>query len=144
MKIDKFIVNVSAIISLGDTVLLMKRSMKEDKHPGLWGIPGGKIELRDGSVESALKREVKEEVGIEIKNIALFESHMKVNSDGDKKLYLVFTADYLTGTPTVSAEAEIIEWKRMNQLPDVDLFTPNTFALISDFFKRKEGKANGS
>ena len=37
---------------------------------GYWSIPGGKIEFRE-SIEDALKREIKEELGVDVKVISL-------------------------------------------------------------------------
>ena len=48
-------VNVSTIIfNKKDQVLLGKRSMSEDVYPGLWCVPGGKIDVEpceDAAIE---------------------------------------------------------------------------------------------
>lgn len=78
-----FNVAVTAIIlNSDDQVLLVKRSLSEKKWPGKWTVPGGKVETTDflgtptpinnqwyDVLENAVRREVKEEVGMHIKGI---------------------------------------------------------------------------
>lgn len=46
--------------------LILKRSMKEIQQPGMWTIPGGKVERGDTIMETVIK-EIKEETGLETK-----------------------------------------------------------------------------
>ncbi|HKK53958.1 MAG TPA: NUDIX domain-containing protein [Patescibacteria group bacterium] len=57
--------NVSALVLCGDKLLLTKRSLSEDFLPGVWEMPGGKLEKDENDIQ-ALKRELLEETGIEI------------------------------------------------------------------------------
>lgn len=59
-------IGVSAFISRDDKVLLLKRSESEKAFPDFWELPGGKVEFGE-TPEDALKRELLEEAGIEIK-----------------------------------------------------------------------------
>ena len=59
---DKFPVSVKAIIIDDNKVLCLKNERNE------WDFAGGKINFNEG-VEESLKREVKEEVNLEIKNL---------------------------------------------------------------------------
>jgi len=65
----KHIIAVTAIIknSLGDKFLIIKRSKDEIAFPGKWSFPGGKLEKGE-SIFQALKREVLEEVGLDIED----------------------------------------------------------------------------
>jgi len=56
---------VAAVILLGDFILLHQRK-KGDALEGTWEFPGGKVEKGETPAE-ALTREIKEELGIEIK-----------------------------------------------------------------------------
>ncbi len=47
-------------------ILLGKRSKKMPMFPSMWGLPGGIINYKE-SLEDAAKREVKEEIGVEVK-----------------------------------------------------------------------------
>jgi nucleoside triphosphatase len=49
----------------GDKCLIVKRSPDETAFPGKWAFVGGKLE-RGEKLEDTLRREVKEEVGLEV------------------------------------------------------------------------------
>lgn len=46
-------------------VLLVRKSLKDPDQPGRWEVPGGRMQFGEG-VDEQLKREVREEVGLEI------------------------------------------------------------------------------
>ncbi len=60
---------VGAIIRRGDTILLAKRDHEPFK--GTWCIPGGHIEFGEHP-EDAVRREVKEETGLDLVNAKFF------------------------------------------------------------------------
>ncbi len=69
-KIEKVPIKVAiAIIEKGEKIFIQKRPSK-GLMGGLWEFPGGKVEKE--TVKEALKREIKEEIGIEISNIKPF------------------------------------------------------------------------
>ena len=52
---------VAAIIRRADKILITRRF--DDVHlPGYWEFPGGKVEMNE-SLDSALEREIREELG---------------------------------------------------------------------------------
>ena len=59
---------VAAVILHRNKILLLQRSIKEKTLPGLWELPSGRRENFESSVR-ALKREVKEETGLNIEVI---------------------------------------------------------------------------
>ncbi|MBI2672460.1 NUDIX domain-containing protein [Candidatus Woesearchaeota archaeon] len=77
-------VTATAIIIKDGKFLITKRSPNEKAFPNLWTVPGGKLEQKDyinkqkdtkdcwyNAIENLLKREVKEETNLEIKNIKI-------------------------------------------------------------------------
>ena len=74
------IIVVGVIQNARDQVLICKMPSKRGVFPGQWGLPGGGIEEGE-SAEIALRRELREEVGLEVSEIqALFfsdESYLK-------------------------------------------------------------------
>lgn len=127
MKYD-FQVVVSVIITnKNNQVLLAKRADDEDVYPGLWGIPGGKIDETDPSIEAGLSREVMEEVGITISDITLLQNNVKRGETN--KLYMVFTATHAEGIPTAKEEVVDVAWVEPSDI-DREVLTPFTYELI--------------
>lgn len=62
---------VAAILKTNKKVLIGKR-MKGDSNAGKWEFPGGKIDA-DESPENALRREIKEELGFELRDFSFFD-----------------------------------------------------------------------
>lgn len=86
---------VTGIIVKDGKFLITKRAEWEKAFPGKWTVPGGKLEaldyaLRDKDTshhwynvfENLLKKEIKEEVGLEIENIGYVTSMVYVRPDG--------------------------------------------------------------
>ena len=55
----------AAVITQGELVLIAQRP-PNGLLGGLWEFPGGKLELQDANLEDCLKREIREELGLEI------------------------------------------------------------------------------
>ena len=73
---------VKAVIYLDDKLLLQLRDQKQDIfYPGVWGLFGGGMDVGEKPID-ALKRELLEEIGFEIKSAKLLFSwnHDKYNS----------------------------------------------------------------
>ena len=66
-------------------MLLVRRSDSEDHLPGVWSLPGGKVERGascDDILERALAREIREEVGVSVTEITYLESKLFYIGDG--------------------------------------------------------------
>lgn len=127
-----FQVNSSVIIlNSKNQVLLAKRSKTEDVYPGLWCIPGGKLENTDSCLEEGLRREVKEEIGIEISDIILIKDDTNCKPDVNK-LYLIFSAKHSSGNPQSLDSTEEVAWFDAENLPAENEFTPCTRNIILD------------
>lgn len=61
----------AAVIRKNDTVLLTRRPT-ESRHAGMWEFPGGKLD-RNESPQTCLRRELREELGIEADVGDIFE-----------------------------------------------------------------------
>ncbi len=75
MKINKKIVQkivvAAVIVNKKNKVLILQRNKDEDIFPNMWELPSGKREFLESS-ETCLKKEVKEETGLEIEIIIPF------------------------------------------------------------------------
>ena len=61
----KFVIGVGGALFKDGKLLVLKRNHDKKFMPGMWEIPGGKIEFQENP-ETALKREFIEETGLEI------------------------------------------------------------------------------
>ncbi len=95
---------------------------------GLWEFSGGKIEANE-TAEHALKRELKEELGIDIVHATpLITIHHQYP---DKAVQLqVFTVDHFTGEPH-SAENQPIQWVKPSDLKNYDFPAANQAIIIA-------------
>jgi len=60
-------ITVKGIIRRGDgKILIVKRSADDDHQPGVWETVGGGVE-KDATPQAALKKEIMEETGLEVK-----------------------------------------------------------------------------
>lgn len=99
-------VRKAVLVNDEDKVLILKSSDKNEKHAGEWDLPGGHIHEGEGDIEG-LKREVKEETGLDI------ASPEMVLDDGRKKYYK--TREY-SGTIEISDEHTEYEWVTIEEL----------------------------
>jgi len=85
---------VTGILVKDNKFLIAKRADWEKAFPGKWTVPGGKLEVLDyvlrnkdttqhwyNVLEDTLRRECKEEVGLDIKNIGYVTSMVYIRSD---------------------------------------------------------------
>lgn len=116
---DKPMVGVGALIRKDGRILLVKRRFEPGK--GLWSIPGGLVELGE-PVEEAVKREVKEETGIEIELDGLLDVIDNIIRDEDGKIrFHYILIDYLahpTGGALNHSSREVIDlrWVKIDEL----------------------------
>lgn len=54
---------VNALLMRKGTILMARRSLQREAYPGTWSFPGGHVE-KDETLEAALIREVREEIGV--------------------------------------------------------------------------------
>jgi len=90
---------VSAIIQNKNNDILI---LKHEKF-GFWTVPMGKVDKSDSSLEMALKREVREEVGVFIKNYVDLGSFLKQYERQGKIVNVVnhvYSVVSYNGTPT--------------------------------------------
>ena len=88
-------------------VLLCHRSADRAWYPNVWDLPGGQLEAGERP-ESALVRELREELGIVVAEPATPEFTRLVTSDFDMKVWIVTEWE---GTPVNGPHASTIGWR---------------------------------
>ncbi|RLF60873.1 MAG: ADP-ribose pyrophosphatase [Thermoplasmata archaeon] len=108
---------VDGIIREDKKVLLIKR--KKEPFRNMWALPGGFVEYGE-RVEDAVKREVKEETGLDVKIKRLFG----VYSDPDRDprghtVSIVFVLEIVGGDLRGGDDASDARFFPLNSLPDL-------------------------
>lgn len=113
-------VGVGAVIwNAQGEVLLIKRA--RPPRQGEWSIPGGKVEMGE-SLHAALKREVREETGLEIE-IVDFVDVVELEEQGHRFVLNDFTARYVSGEARASSDAKEVRWAARAELERYGLWS---------------------
>ena len=105
---------VVCLLEDGDKILLQDR-VKTDWHG--YALPGGHVE-KDESFLDAVKREMKEETGLEIRNPRLV-GLKQFPIDNGRYLVVLFKATEWSGELASSEEGKM-EWVEYARLPELD------------------------
>jgi ADP-ribose pyrophosphatase YjhB (NUDIX family) len=104
---DSPMIGVGAVVFLEDAVILVRRNKEPGK--GRWSLPGGLVELGE-SLEEALKREIMEELSVEVSVKGLLDIFERVVRDDERRIvYHYVVVDYWTevisGSPVAGSDA---------------------------------------
>ena len=116
-----FIVNVEGAIYKNEKWLLIRRSEKEEHAGGVLSLVGGKVEEEGTSsdiLERTLKREITEEVGIEVSNLRYVNSSSFVTDSGINVVDIVFLCDHESGVAFAKSPDEVddVIWMTTQQI----------------------------
>ena len=115
---------VCAVIIKNDNVLCCKRV--KGKFKNYFEFPGGKVEINEDNI-SALLREVKEELGIDVKVRNLIDVISHSYEDIDVDLYF-YRCELIDEEPQF-IEYEVMKWLNILDL-DSKLFLPGNKEII--------------
>ncbi len=131
----KYRVIVAAVIEKDGSFLFGKKAAGVGPFPDKWLILGGGVDLDKETLEEGLKREIREEAGIEITNIqrvAFYDEVHEKNGEEIYHIFLNFTAEYLSGEARPGDDIEELRWVKK---ADLENFT-NTAAVTTAFLKK--------
>jgi 8-oxo-dGTP diphosphatase len=110
-------------------VLLVRRA--HPPYAGLWSLPGGKIDAGE-TAKDAVRRELKEETGIEIEIEGVIDTVKIAPGEGDGTAAYRLTVFYgrpVGGSLKVGGDAEAAEWVHLDDVEELAI-TPGTVDLI--------------
>src|SRR5512135_575619 len=121
------IIVVAVIQNSAGEYLICKKPARRGVFPGQWAIPGGGIEPGERMVD-ALRREVREEVGLEVEAVRpLFfkdGEHPKLFADGSQQviymIFLLFSCLARSNEVHLGEEFEEFAWVKSEALSKYD------------------------
>lgn len=133
MRLSKYPVpSVGALIFRDGKLLIIRRG--NPPYAGYWSIPGGKVKWGE-SLEKALKREIREELSVEIEIEKLAGIVESIYREGDEVKYHYIIIDYfcriVSGEPVASDDALELRWVSIEELSKLDV-TPTLLKLLRD------------
>src|SRR3989344_3141311 len=125
---------VTGILIRDGKYLIAKRAEWEKAFPGKWTVPGGKLEVLDYTLrkrdagelwynifEDCVKRECKEEVGLEIENIGYVTSMVYIRPDNAPCVVVSLYANPKEGEIKLCNALTDFKWVNLNEAKNYDL-----------------------
>lgn len=118
------------------TYLITKRALHKKSHPGKWTIPGGGLSIDDyintpqsehgenlwyGVLESSLKREMKEEVNLDVGKLELLTDMAFIRPDAIPVICFSYFTPYISGEVTLDDESTEFAWVSAEEAKSYDL-----------------------
>jgi ADP-ribose pyrophosphatase YjhB (NUDIX family) len=133
---------VGAVVIHEGLVLLVRRGHEPMK--GQWSLPGGALEVGETLLQG-VRREVREETGLEVAPVALIEIVDRISRDAEGRVQFHYVLmDYLCrmtgGELCCATDAVDVRWARRDELDEVADFT---VAVIEKGFSL-HARASGS
>ena len=121
VAVKAFIVNDS------NELLLVKRSNDDDYKPGVWELPGGKVDIAEDP-NKAIIRETKEETGLAIKVVSpLNIQHFKIEKEKFWITMIIYLCKSKGKKVKLSGEHSEYKWVNINDAK----------TSIAPFFKKE-------
>ncbi len=130
----KFIIVATAIIVKDNKFLITKRSLDEKYYPGMWTVPGGKLDDEDylsikknsanlyyNVLENTMIREVKEEVNLEVKDIDFVTSIVFEREGGTPTMIISLSCTYKSGAVKLDKDSIDYKWVTLDEAKNYDL-----------------------
>lgn len=104
-----------------------------------WEIPGGRINKGETNLIEALKREIAEELAVEIEPGEIYNVSLFTKPSGEQALAIVYQCELLSPLEAIKPrEGEIKEWKLFTkeELAKLDNIYPNSIDAVRKFIDR--------
>jgi len=143
----------TAIIYKGNKYLITKRSLDKKVWPGRWTVPGGGLEIDDYvntkpttknniwyfALAESLRREIKEEVGVEIGEIKYLLDLAFIRPDNIPVLTLSFYAPWKKGKVKLNSESIDFAWITQEKIKNYDLIEgiPEEIKMVAKILQKR-------
>ncbi len=129
-----FYLSVTGIVLKDGKALITKRSSREKAFPNRWTVPGGKVQASDYAclqqntgglwytvLETALRRELHEEVHLQVDNIQYVTSIAYIRPDGAHCVIVSFSCKHKTGEVHLCPALTDHAWVTLEEAKQFDL-----------------------
>ena len=132
------LIGVGALIFERGRILMAQRGKAPLK--GWWSLPGGALEVGE-SLDCAIRREVREETGLEIEPLGVFEIFERImRDDAGAAEYHYVLIDYICrvtgGTLRAGDDVCRVEWVKPDGLRNLEI-TEGTLGVIEKAFRKR-------
>ena len=112
------VVGVGAVVVRTGRALIIRRAHEPRK--GEWSLPGGHLDLGESLID-AVRREVKEETGLDVHPGPIVETFDRVHRDPDGRVHFHFViVDFVcearSGEAVAGSDAEAVAWVTASEL----------------------------
>jgi len=145
---------VTGILIRDGKYLIAKRAGWEKAFPNMWTVPGGKLEVLDyvlrekdtkhhwyNVFEDLLRKEIKEEVGLEIKNIGYVTSMVYIRPDGIPCMIVSLFAEPIGESVRLCEALTDYKWVDLKEAKGFELIEGiyDELKILEDFLKKGSG-----
>jgi len=120
-----FRISVKGFVVKDERVLIVRRALNDAHKPGVWEPPGGRLELGENPFVG-LKREVKEETGLDIEILNHLDVKHFTREDGQEITMLLFLCRALNYDVKLTEEHIDFEWVEISDVKN----------KLNDFFHK--------
>jgi 8-oxo-dGTP diphosphatase len=118
------VVTLECFVKKGDKFLLLHRNPDKRIMPNIWMAPGGHREFNEGLFECA-RREIREETGLEIKNLQIKAAGNAYVKDIDQEFFFhMLVADYESGELKTNDKDGTFAWLTPEEIIKLDNLLP--------------------
>jgi len=147
--------SATAILVKDNKFLIAKRADNLKSFPGQWTVPGGKLEKKDyinqpkdtsvhwyNLFERVVKREVKEEVGVNVNNIQYLTSLAFIRNDNIPVIIMSYYAEDHEGEIKLNPELTEYAWATLEEAKKYPLIEGiyEELEMLDNILKGKEHK----
>jgi 8-oxo-dGTP diphosphatase len=132
------LVGIGALIFHQGRILMVQRGKEPLK--GWWSLPGGAVETGE-TLDHAVRREVREETGLEVEPVRMFEIFERIMRDAEGAVeYHYVLIDYVCkitgGALCAGDDVAHAAWMRENELATLQI-TEGTLGVIRKAFRKR-------